>query len=88
MPFAGSFIGTSASGGLDALICVVIMGASTPDTCVRTFLGLKRRSFEGIQDSRVASYAVGRGLPVDAVCRSLSVSMVDAGPNGGTTVPR
>lgn len=87
MPFAGSFIDTSASGG-PALICVVIMGAWTPDPCDGTFLGLKRRSFEGIQDSRVASYGVARGLPVDAVCRSLSVSMVDAAPTGGLTVPR
>jgi len=36
----------------------------------------------------VASYAVVLRLPVDAVCRSLSVSMVDAAPNGGITVPR
>lgn len=87
MPFAGSFIDTSASGG-PALICVVIMRAWTPDPCDGTFLGLKRPCFDGFQDSRVASYGVARGLPVDAVCRSLSVSMVDGAPNGVITVPR
>ena len=36
----------------------------------------------------MGSYAVGRDLPVDAICRSLLVSMVDAAPNGGITVFR
>ena len=88
MPFARSFIETSASGGLVSLICVVIMGASTRGSCDGTFLGLKRPCFDGYQDSRVASYGVVRGLPVDPVCRSLSVSMVDGAPNGVITVPR
>lgn len=47
-------------------------------TCDGTFLGLQDRRLDGIQDTCLGSYAVGWGLAVDAVCRSVLGSMVAA----------